>query len=77
MSDFFQFLTALFWYVLFCLVPVAWFSGFIHYLYSLPMRWRERSLFFLDIIETACDRGQTTEHAVLSAAETRDKVMGI
>ncbi len=77
MNDLFEFLAAWFWYAVFFLLPVGWFAAFVHYLYSLPMHRRERALFFLDIIETALNCGQTPEHAVISAAETRDRIMGV
>jgi type IV pilus assembly protein PilC len=77
MNGLFEFLAALFWYVVLFLLPVGWFAVFVHYLYSLPMRRRERALFFLHLIETALSRGQTAEHAIISAAETRDRMMGV
>jgi len=49
----------------------------LHFLLSLPMQRRDRGLFFLDIIETALNRGQALENAILSAAETRDRMIGL
>jgi type II secretory pathway component PulF len=77
MMDFLVFLLGLFWYALLILLPGGAFALLLHYLLSLPMQRRDRALFFLDLIETALDRGQAVEHAILSAAETRDRSMGI
>jgi type II secretory pathway component PulF len=41
------------------------------------MQRRDRARFFLDLVETALDRGLPVEQAILSAAESRDRVMGI
>lgn len=41
------------------------------------MRRRDRARFFLDLLETALDRGQSVEHAILSLAEIRDPAMGV
>ena len=72
-----DFIVNLFYYALFCLLPVGAFSVLIHALYSLPMRRRERARFFLDVIETALDRGQSAERAVVSAAESHDRALGV
>jgi type II secretory pathway component PulF len=49
----------------------------VHYLLSMPMHRRDRARFFLDFVETGIDRGQSIEQAILSAAENRDRVMGV
>jgi type II secretory pathway component PulF len=77
MSDVLQFILTLFWYAVLILMPGAAFAAILHFLLSLPMQRRDRALFFLDIIETALDRGQPVEKAILSAAETRDRMMGV
>lgn len=59
------------------LVPVGAASLLIHYLLSMPMQRRDRARFFLDLLETALARGQAIEQAILSAAESRDRVMGV
>ena len=48
----------------------------IHFLLTAPMRRAERARFFLDLIETALDRGQPVEEALISAAKSRDRVFG-
>ena len=58
-------------------IPVALFSALLHFLLSLPMQRRDRARFFLDLLETAIERGQPIEQAILSAAESRDRVMGV
>ena len=77
MTDFAQFLIALFWYAVFILLPGGAFSVLIHYLLSLPMRRRDRALFFLDLMETVLQRGQPVEPAILSAAENHDCAIGV
>jgi type II secretory pathway component PulF len=77
MNDFAVFLFALFWYGVFILVPGGAFSVLMHYLLSLPMRRRDRALFFLDLLETVLQRGQPVEQAILAAAENHDRAIGV
>jgi type II secretory pathway component PulF len=77
MSDFIQTVFGILWYLLLIMVPGGAFAVLLHFLLSLPMRRRDRGLFFLDLIETALDRGQALEVAILSAAEMRDRAMGV
>jgi general secretion pathway protein F len=70
-------LVNLLWYGFFILLPGAVISVLAHFLFSLPMRRRDRARFFLDLVETALNSGQSVEHAVVSAAACRDRVMGI
>jgi type II secretory pathway component PulF len=77
MNDFAQFIIALFWSAVFILLPGGAFAVLIHYLLSLPMRRRDRALFFLDLVETVLQRGQPLEQAVLAAAENRDRAIGV
>ena len=77
MNDFTQFLIALFWSAVFILLPGGAFSVLMHYLLSLPMRRRDRALFFLDLTETVLQRGQPVEQAILAAAENRDRAIGV
>ena len=67
----------LFWYAVLILLPGGAFSVLMHYLLSLPMRRRDRALFFLDLLETVLQRGQPVEQAILSAAENRDRAVGV
>src|ERR1039457_2620836 len=77
MTDFAQFLFVLFWYAVFILLPGGAFSVLLHYLLSLPMRRRDRALFFLDLTETVLQRGQPVEQAILAAAENHDRAIGV
>src|ERR1035437_2637086 len=77
MTDTAQFLIVLFWYGVFILVPGGAFSVVIHFLLSLPMRRRDRALFFLDLVETVLQRGQPLEPAILAAAENHDRAIGV
>jgi len=77
MTDFAHFLAALFWYGVFILLPGGAFSIAIHFLLSLPMRRRDRALFFLDLVDTVLQRGQPLEPAILAAAENHDRAIGV
>jgi type II secretory pathway component PulF len=69
-------LAALLWSIL-IMLPSGVFSLVLHFVLSLPMQRRDRARFFLDLLETAVERGQAIEHAILSAAESRDRAMGV
>lgn len=77
MFDLIDFLFGLLWYAILVLLPGCAFAMLAHFLLSLPAQRRDRALFFLDMIETALDRGEATEHAILSAALTQDRTMGV
>jgi type IV pilus assembly protein PilC len=77
MQNFVIFLAGLFWYAVFIIVPGGAFSVLMHFLLSLPMRRRDRALFFLDLVETVLQRGQPLEPAILAAAENHDRAIGV
>jgi type IV pilus assembly protein PilC len=77
MSDIGIFLVSLLWYAVLILLPGGAFSVVLHFLLSLPMRRRDRALFFLDLLETVVKRGQPVEQAILSAAENHDRAIGV
>src|SRR5882724_2940451 len=77
MTDVALFFLGLFWYGVFILLPGGAFSVLMHFLLSLPMRRRDRALFFLDLIETVLQRGQPVEQAILAAAENHDRAIGV
>ena len=77
MNDFLITLGGLLVYAALILLPGGAFSALLHFLLSLPMQRRDRARFFLDLLETALERGQPVEQAILSAAESRDRVMGV
>ena len=77
MDNFAIFLAGLFWYAVLILVPGGAFSVLMHFLLSLPMRRRDRALFFLDLVETVLQRGQPLEPAILAAAENHDRAIGV
>jgi type II secretory pathway component PulF len=77
MNDFFTFLASLFWYAILILLPGGALSVLLHFLLSMPMRRRDRALFFLDLMETVMKRGQPVEQAILSAAENHDRAIGV
>jgi type II secretory pathway component PulF len=77
MTDFGQFLLGLFWYAVLILLPGGAFSVVMHFLLSLPMRRRDRALFFLDLIETVVNRGQSVEQSIVSAAGNHDRAIGV
>ncbi len=75
--DLLVFAMSAFWFTLFVLLPGGVISALVHFFLSLPMRRRDRALLFLDLLETALQRGQPVEQAILGVAESRDRVMGI
>jgi type II secretory pathway component PulF len=77
MQNAFIFFAGVFWYAVFILLPGGVFSVVLHFLLSLPMRRRDRALFFLDLLETVVNRGQPVEQAILSAAENHDRAIGV
>jgi general secretion pathway protein F len=77
MENFAIILFALFWYSVCILLPGGALSVLVHFLLSLPMRRRDRALFFLDLLETVLQRGQPVEPAILAAAEIRDRAIGV
>lgn len=77
MHDIFLDLLGIFWYWVLILVPGGIFSLLLHHLLSMPMRRRDRALFFLDLVETVIDRGQPVEQAILAAAENHDRAIGV
>lgn len=77
MTDFFHLLLELCCYTVLVLVPGGALAVLLHYLLSLPMRRRDRALFFLDLLETVLQRGQPVEPAILSAAENHDRSIGV
>ena len=77
MSEILTFILGLIWYAVLILVPGLACSVLLHFLLSLPMQRRDRARFFLDLLETAIDRGQPIEQAILSAAESRDSALGV
>jgi type II secretory pathway component PulF len=77
MNDVLLFFAGLIWYGVFILVPGGAFSVLMHFLLSLPMRRRDRALFFLDLVETVLQRGQPLEQAILAAAENHDRAIGV
>src|ERR1035438_1062697 len=88
MNDFLIFLASLFWYGILILLPGGAFSLLLHFLLSMPMRRRDRALFFLDLLaavgdrgqpgqEGVVNRGQPVEQAIISAAENHDRAIGV
>jgi len=77
MTEVLQILIALLWYSVLVLLPGGAFALLMHYLLSLPMRRRDRALFFLDLLETVLQRGQPVEPAILSAAKNHDRSIGV
>jgi type II secretory pathway component PulF len=77
MNDFLIFLVSFVWYAVLILLPGGALSLLLHFLLSMPMRRRDRALFFLDLLETVVNRGQSVEQAILSAAENHDRAIGV
>src|SRR5437899_725747 len=48
----------------------------IHFLLTLPMRRAERARLFLELIETALERGLPVEETLISASLSGDRILG-
>jgi type II secretory pathway component PulF len=61
------------------LLIMAFIGGLflMHFVLSLPLRRAERARFFLDLVETAVSKGQSTEESILSLAANHDLSMGV
>lgn len=49
----------------------------IHWLLTAPMRRAERARLFLDLVAIALERGQPVEEAIISAAQSRDRMLSV
>jgi type II secretory pathway component PulF len=58
------------------LAPLFFAAWMVHFLVSLPMRRQESARFFLDLLEMGMKAGQSPEHAIIAAAQSRDVSMG-
>src|SRR2546426_7436656 len=64
-------------YIMLGLVPLCAFLYLIYYLLTLPMRRNERARLFLDLLELGLKDGRTPEAAILDAATSRDRTLGV
>lgn len=64
-------------YAAFVLVPAFALGALLHFLLSLPLRRRERARFFIDLLETALDRGDSPERALVQMAASHDRTPGV
>jgi len=60
-----------------CLVPICGLFYALYFFLSLPLRRQERARLFLDLLETGLKQGHSPERAILSAAEARDRSLGV
>jgi type II secretory pathway component PulF len=60
-----------------CLVPVCGLFYALYFFVSLPLRRQERVRLFLDLLETGLKQGHSLERTILSAAEARDRSLGV
>ncbi len=63
-----------------CVVTLAFEFGIAYAFYfflTLPMRRNERTRLFLDMLELGLKDGQTPEGAIMSAASSEDRAMGV
>ena len=49
----------------------------IHFFLTLPMRRAERARLFLDLLESALNRGQSVEEMILSITQSCDRTVGV
>lgn len=64
-------------YLLLVLAPVCGVTYLIYFLLTLPMRRNERARLFLDLLELGLKEGKTPEAAIVTAAATRDRSLGV
>ena len=64
-------------WMLFWLAPSFVLAATANYLVSLPLRRQERARFFLDLLETALQRGGSVEETLVSISESRDRGPGV
>jgi len=60
-----------------CLVPLGGVFYALYFFVSLPLRRQERARLFLDLMENGLKQGHSLEHTILSAAEARDRALGV
>ncbi len=68
---------ALLVYLLLGVVPTCAISYLIYWLLTLPMRRNERARVFLDLLELGLREGRRPEAAVVEAAASRDRSLGV
>ena len=64
------------WIALWC-VPVLGLCSLCYFLVSLPMRRQKRADLFLDLLELGLKDGRNVERAIVSAARSRDRSLGV
>src|SRR2546423_11717970 len=64
-------------YVAAGLLPLLGAVYLIYFLLTLPMRRNERARVFLDLLELGLKNGHTPEAAILGAAASRDRSLGV
>jgi len=76
-TPFDTFLGVLALWILFWLAPLVVFGCTANFFVSLPLRRQERARFFLDLLETALQRGGSMEETLISISESRDRAPGV
>src|ERR1041385_451054 len=64
-------------YVITVVVPLGAILYLIYFLLTLPMRRNERARFFLDLLDRGLKEGHTSESAILDAAGSHDRALGV
>lgn len=64
-------------YVLVCLPIIGGILYAFYFLLTLPMRRNERARIFLDLLELGLKNGNTPEFAIVDAASSRDRSIGV
>ncbi len=64
-------------YLFLGLLPICGVSYVIYLLFTLPLRRNERARLFLDLLELGLQEGRTPEAAVVAAASSRDRSLGV
>ncbi len=64
-------------YLLLGVLPTCALSYLAYWLLTLPMRRNERARIFVDLLELGLREGRTPESAVVEAAASRDRALGV
>ncbi len=77
LEGFLALLVGCFIYLILGLVPLVAALYGLYFLLTLPMRRAERARQFLDLLELGLNNGRTPERAIIEAASSRDRSMGV
>jgi type II secretory pathway component PulF len=63
--------------VVVALIPLYAFAYLLYFIIGLPLRRQERARFFLDLIATGLDQGESIENTVVAISRSQDSSVGV